>query len=81
MRSVIMRRYYNGCPDSALQRVIDENAAHRAAIQSRGFSVTYFPNGEFYQAFDARHLPVTVECRTLAEVSRTLPNQPKEHLT
>jgi hypothetical protein len=66
-------RCYNGQPDSALQRVLDEASRLRDAIMARGYSVTYFPNGEFYQAFDARHLPVTGECKTLAEVERKLP--------
>lgn len=61
-------RCYNGCPDSALQAVLDEQARIRAAIQARGCSVTYFPMGEFYQAFDSRHLQVGPECRTLADV-------------
>lgn len=66
-------RCYNGCPDSALQAVLDEASRLRAAIEARGYSVTYFPNGEFYQAFDKRHLQVTGECRTLADVERALP--------
>jgi len=65
-------RCYNGCPDSALQLVLDENARVRAEIQARGCSVTYFPNGEFYQAFDARHRPATGECDTLLGVLRAL---------
>lgn len=63
-------RCYNGQPDNVLQHLLDEDARLRSQIEARGFSVTYFPSGEFYQAFDARHLPVTGECKTLAEVWR-----------
>lgn len=66
-------RCYNGQPDSDLQRVLDEQSRIQTEIKARGYSVTYFPNGEFYQAFDARYLPVTGECKTLAEVGRNLP--------
>lgn len=69
------RRCYNGCPDSGLQRELDELSRLRSAIHARGYTVTYFPNGEFYMAFNARHLPVTGECKSLAEVERTLPKQ------
>jgi hypothetical protein len=65
-------RCYNGQPDSALQRLLDDAARTRAAITALGYSVTYFPNGEFYQAFDARYRTVGGECRTLAEVHRQL---------
>lgn len=66
-------RCYNGQPDSKLQAFLDEQTRLRAAIQARGYSVTYFPNGEFWQAFDdARHLPATSECSTLAAVERAL---------
>jgi hypothetical protein len=65
-------RCYNGCPDSELQRVLDTRARIRASIQARGLTVTYFPEGEFYQAFDARHRTVTKECRSLEEVAQEL---------
>lgn len=67
------RRFYNGCPDSGLQREIDERESVRARIIARGFHVTYFPNGEFYMAFNAKHLAVTGECRSLGDVERELP--------
>lgn len=66
-------RLYNGCPDSELKAIWDENDRIRAAIKARGFTVTYFPNGEFYQAFDTRCLSVGRECDSLAEVLRGLP--------
>lgn len=66
-------RCYNGQPDSALQKLLDEQARIREAITARGYSVTYFPAGEFYQAFDKRHLPVTGEMQTLAAVWSALP--------
>jgi hypothetical protein len=39
------------------------NRRIQTEIKARGYSVTYFPN-EFYQAFDARYLPVTGECKS-----------------
>lgn len=73
-----MRRCYDGCPDSGLQREIDEKARCRAAIQALGYSVTYFPSGEFYMAFNARHLQVTGECRSLGEVERAVKKLPSQ---
>jgi hypothetical protein len=65
-------RCYNGQPDKDLQRELDAHAAIVGRIEAAGYTVTYFPNGEFYQAFDARHLPVTGEHRTVAGVAAEL---------
>lgn len=65
-------RCYNGCPDTELQALIDDNARIRAAAEVRGFHITWFPMGEFYQAFDSNHRPVTGECGSLPEVERAL---------
>ena len=65
-------RCYNGQPDSDLQARLDHDATVRAAIVALGYSVTYFPEGEFYQAFDARHLQVGPECKTLDGVLAAL---------
>lgn len=46
-------RCYNGCPDSELQALLNANAeAHKRlnAVDER-YSVTYFPNGGFWQVF------------------------------
>lgn len=67
-----MMRCYNGCPDTELQALLDENDRLRAEIIRRGFWVTYFPNGEFFQVFNASHLPVTGEHKTLSGVVREL---------
>jgi hypothetical protein len=44
-------RCYNGCPDSALQAHLDSQAETRRKIVALGYTVTWFPSGEFYQAF------------------------------
>lgn len=44
-------RCYNGCPDSQLQAHLNLQAELRKQITELGFSVTWFPSGEFYQAF------------------------------
>lgn len=62
-------RCYNGAPDSALQRYLDEQSRLHKAIKAKGDHATYFPNGEFYQVFDSNHLPVGRECKTLLEAA------------
>lgn len=64
-------RCYNGCPDDALQAVLDAAAAIRARILAAGFTVTYFPNGEFFTAFK-NYRAVTGECASLATVESEL---------
>lgn len=65
-------RCYNGQPDSELQRHLDEQSKMRAAIEAAGYSVTYFPNGEFYQGFNKDYIPVTAEHGTLRALANEL---------
>lgn len=64
-------RCYNGCPDDELQALINERARVKAAIVAAGYTVTYFPEGEFYSAFKD-YRPITGECKTLHAVAHEL---------
>lgn len=61
-------RCYNGCPDSKLKAYLDEQASLRRQIDALGYRVTWFPSGEFYQAFTRNLQPVGKEHRSLTEV-------------
>lgn len=60
-------RCYDGCPDSELQAHMDAIAAEKKRLADRipGARCVYFPNGEFYQCFNANHLAISAECKTL----------------
>jgi hypothetical protein len=64
-------RCYNGQPDRELQNLLDEREHFRSMIHNAGYSVTYFPDGEFYMAF-RNYRAVTKECRSLDEVASEL---------
>ena len=61
-------KFYNGCPDSKTQTFLDRNIQMLDALKGLGYTVTYFPEGEFYQAFNTRHLVASREHGTIAEV-------------
>lgn len=63
---------YNGCPDSYLQAEIDARDKIRQAIIDLGFTVTYFPYGEFYQAFTIDYRLASAEHKSLAGVLNEL---------
>ncbi len=60
-------RCYNGCPDTAYQKYLDARENDRKEIIKLGFTVTYFPSGEFYQGFK-NYIPVTREHASIGGV-------------
>lgn len=64
-------RCYDGCPDSDLKALLDDREKVRAAIVKAGYSVTWFPNGEFYMAFKD-YGSVTSELPSLRAVAAAL---------
>jgi hypothetical protein len=64
-------RCFNGQPDDRLQAYFYAQAELRRQINALGYTVTWFPNGEFYQAFKD-YQPATGECKTLEEVLLSL---------
>ncbi len=65
-------RCYDGCPDTELKTLLDERERIRSIIRAAGYSVTYFPMGEFYMAFNADHIPATGEMESLHVVAQSL---------
>lgn len=64
-------RCYNGCPDSELKAFLDKQARLRAEIEKLGYSVSYFPNGEFWQLFKD-YRPFGEECSSLERAASLL---------
>lgn len=52
-------RCYNGCPDSALRKVLDARAAARKRLSDAGYQATYFPMEEKWMVFDEEFRLVT----------------------
>lgn len=70
-------RVYNGCPDSTLQKRLDDERkayeAEREALSAEypNLSCTYFPDGEFWQAF-SDYRPIGSEASTRVEALRSV---------